>query len=29
MLYLTMIEDLSLGSGQSAREFFEIGCVPT
>jgi len=29
MLYLTMIEDLSLGLGQSAREFFEIGCVPS
>lgn len=29
MLCLTMIQDLSQGLGESAREFFEIGCVPT
>jgi len=29
MMYLTMIEELSAGLGQSAREFFEIGCLPS
>ena len=29
MMYLTMIEELSSGLGQSAREFFEIGCLPS
>jgi hypothetical protein len=29
LMYLTMIEELSNGLGQSAREFFEIGCVPS
>jgi len=29
MMYLTMIEELSQGLGQSAREFFDIGCVPS
>jgi hypothetical protein len=29
MMYLTMIEELSQGLGQSAREFFDIGCIPS
>lgn len=29
MMYLTMIEELSQGLAESAREFFDIGCVPS
>jgi len=29
MNYLAMIEELSTGLGQSAREFFDIGCGPS
>jgi hypothetical protein len=29
MMYLTMIDELSHGLGQSAREFFDIGCIPS
>ena len=29
MMYLSMIEELSNGLGESAREFFEIGCIPS
>lgn len=29
MMYLSMIEELSTGLGESAREFFEIGCIPS
>lgn len=29
MMYLSMIQELATGLGDSAREFFEIGCVPS
>ncbi len=29
MMYLTMIDELSLGLANSAREFFDIGCGPS
>ena len=29
MLCLSMIQELSQGLGESAREFFEIGCQPS
>lgn len=29
MMYLTMIEELSLGLSHSAHEFFDIGCGPS
>ena len=29
MMYLAMIEELASGLGQSAKEFFDIGCVPS
>ena len=28
MICLSMIQELSVGIGESAREFFEIGCQP-
>jgi len=29
MMYLSMVQELAAGLADSAREFFEIGCVPS
>ena len=29
MMYLSMVQELAEGLAESAREFFEIGCVPS